>query len=690
MDPSRYVNPYIAGSPVKGTEMFFGREDVFSFVRSNLTGRHRDTPIVLYGQRRTGKTSALYQMHRHLPSGYRCIFIDLHGLRLDSVGNLLWGVANSIKRGLQRDYKLTVVVPDRAAFSADPYSAFEAAFLDTAWPVLGGDHLVLMIDEAVRLYEEVQAGRLEREVFEYFRHLMQHFDNLNFIFSIGSGLEEMEKEFAFLFSVSLYHRISFLEDSAARELITQPPLEHYVVTPAAVEKILEITSNHPYYTQLLCHCMFNRWMRSPKPEMTEVDVEALLTEAIELGSANLTYVWSDSTPEEQGVMAGITAAMRSRNQFVTVDEIQQVWSHVGVSFHESMIANAIRSLTSREVVARLAEVRPAAEVADRRSGAYSFTVDLQRLWLEKHRPLDLVKVELAEAVREWDRPAKLVDTVAVPESRTQEADTNLGDAFTGAIENAGRVAEVAESSTRQADHDQQTTEGGKNTGTARLPRIQSVGSTTQRNGPLPGIGSRPVRKRSRTSLKAWLYGAAGAALLAALLFVGALIPFASGSAQEALWQALLSMGILGVLIVSFQRPPKQLRTFTYGWNYVWFIFLALFVLKFHGTSIAEALDQFTVLLVLGAVGNLICASFAFIFPVRGSRQNWNIILPVTAGLITVGLVILALGNANGSSGLSRGGGAVLVVASFVSLLDSIVILAAKSQSTTDSDNAIAA
>ena len=30
--------------------------------------------------------------------------------------------------------------------------------------------------------------------------------------------------------------------------------------------------------------------------MDAADVEAVLTEAIELGSANLTYVWEDSAP----------------------------------------------------------------------------------------------------------------------------------------------------------------------------------------------------------------------------------------------------------------------------------------------------------------------------------------------------------------------------------------------------------
>ena len=102
-------------------------------------------------------------------------------------------------------------------------SVFETVFLDAVWQVLGeDDHLVLMIDEVVRLDEEVTAGRLKREVFDYLRHLMQHFARLDFVFSLGSGLEQMEKDYAFLFSVSLYHRISFLEPPAARALITQP------------------------------------------------------------------------------------------------------------------------------------------------------------------------------------------------------------------------------------------------------------------------------------------------------------------------------------------------------------------------------------------------------------------------------------------------------------------------------------
>jgi hypothetical protein len=390
----QHVNPYIAGSPVTGTEMFYGREDVFSFIRRNLIGRHRDTPVVLYGQRRTGKTSVLYQLHRYLDPKYRCVFIDLHGLNLDGMGNLLLGIASSISRGLRHDHQLKVSVPDRFSFLTDPQQTFEAAFLDELWSALGDeDHLVLMMDEVVRLDEEVKAGRLERDIFDYLRHLMQHHKRLNFIFSLGSGLEEMAKDYAFLFSVTLYRRISFLEKTAARELIVQPARDHYAVVPQAVEKILQITSGHPYYTQLVCHCLFDSWSRSPRPVLDVADVDAVLTEAIELGSANLTYVWRDSTATEQALMAGMAAVMRHQPGPATFDQVRDKWKTLGVSLPEREAVQAFKSLNQREVT-------------EGGEPAYSFAVDLQRLWLEKHRHLDWVKEEIADTTDRWNRSAE--------------------------------------------------------------------------------------------------------------------------------------------------------------------------------------------------------------------------------------------------------------------------------------------
>jgi kumamolisin len=413
---NRSVNPYIAGSIVTGDDMFFGREDVFSFVRRQLTGLHRDTPLVLYGQRRTGKTSVLYHLPRHLDARYRCVLIDLHGLDLDAgVGGLLWGIASVVSRTLRRDHQLTIAVPDRAAFTGDPRSAFENVFLDAVWAALGDDHLVLMVDEVARLEEERAAGRLESGVFEYLRHLMQHYPSLNFIFSIGSGLEEMERDYSFLFNSSLYHRISFLEQADARALITEPARGCYDVAPDAVSKVLQITSGHPYYTQLVCHSLFDRWTRDPKAAMTVADVMAVLEEAIELGSANLTFVWEYSAPEEKAMMAGMASVLRTSGRRVTAERVRDVWRKAGVTMPQGAADRAIRSLLAREVVA-----------AGERG--YSFCVDLQRLWIRKHRRLNWVKDDLAEVIGDWETAARAkFDIQAGVETTLKRAQHSAGN-----------------------------------------------------------------------------------------------------------------------------------------------------------------------------------------------------------------------------------------------------------------------
>jgi hypothetical protein len=65
------TSPYIAGPPVKTPEMFYGRRTTFSWIQENVSGTYQENVLVLYGERRTGKTSMLYQCSttcRHLRS----------------------------------------------------------------------------------------------------------------------------------------------------------------------------------------------------------------------------------------------------------------------------------------------------------------------------------------------------------------------------------------------------------------------------------------------------------------------------------------------------------------------------------------------------------------------------------------------------------------------------------------------
>ena len=394
------INPYIAGNPVTGTEMFFDRDDVFDFIRRTLVGKHRDNVIVLYGQRRTGKTSVLYQMRSRLDTRYLCIFMDLHGFALQGLDGFLWELANHIIRVLRRDYQIALPRPSREEFVADPRGFFENEFLNQIWSAIGDRHVLLMLDEAIRLQEQVEAGKLEHEIFEYMRHLMQHYERLNFLFSLGSGLEEMEKEYSFLFNVGLYKKISFLDRNATSDLITQPVKDCYQVEPDAVERIYHITSGYPYYTQLVCHCLFNCWVQQHMPHIRVQDVDEVLNEAVERGSAVLKHVWEESTPAEKAILASMASTLSHFNDVADANDINRAWASCDVVIPKGEMAKAIRSLIARDVIAG--------------QDKYTFTVDLQRLWVQKHRRLEWVKEEIADTIREWSSDLTLREHPAQP------------------------------------------------------------------------------------------------------------------------------------------------------------------------------------------------------------------------------------------------------------------------------------
>ena len=391
------ANPYVVGSPVTQSAMFFGRQDVFDFVRQTLVGRHQDNVIVLYGQRRTGKTSVLYQMRHHMDPGYMPILIDLQGLSLDSLSSFFRELAITIQRQLRRDWDVHVPRPEREAFAENPLEYFEEGFLNTVWEAIGDRHLLLMIDEALRLEEQVQAGKLEPQVFDHIRSLVQHSPRLNFIFSVGSRLTQLEgREFEVLFNTALYKEISFLDRRSGVALITEPARDLYRVSEEAIDHLLNITSGHAYYTQLLCHSLFNRMGERDREAVAIVeDVEGVISESIERATVNLKFVWDDSPITEQLVLLALNEAKGDGSQEVEEDEILRVLARQGIGLPRGDVTTALRSLVGREVLSG--------------TDPYTFSVDLMRRWLRENQRIEWLDQQLLEEVRQAHPVTEVVE-----------------------------------------------------------------------------------------------------------------------------------------------------------------------------------------------------------------------------------------------------------------------------------------
>ncbi len=393
---SPVVNPYVAGNPVTGTEMFFGREDIFEFVQQALIGQHQDNIIVLHGERRTGKTSVLYHMRRRIDPRYIPVLIDLQGLSMEGMATFLWEIATTICRSLRRDLNIHIQRPSIEDLSVSSREFFESVFLNRVWEAIGDRHLLLMFDESVRLEDQVLAGRLERDIFDYLRHLMQHNRRLNFIFSIGSRLEEIQREFAELFNVARYKKISFLDPEAARQLITNPVKGLFGYEDGALEYILDVSGSNAYYTQLICHSLFARWERIRPNLITVDDVKAVLLEVVERGAPNLNFIWDQANPIEKLVLVAMAELMKDENHAVSEHQIEEVLKENRIALSRKELNTALVQLISREAIIE--------------AGNYRFSVDLLRLYLRDQRRIEWVLEELNDAVEGMRR----ADAISAP------------------------------------------------------------------------------------------------------------------------------------------------------------------------------------------------------------------------------------------------------------------------------------
>ncbi len=374
---SEIVNPYIAGAPVTAAKMFFGRDDIFDWIERSLAGQFVDHLLVVHGQRRVGKTSVLKQLAYRLPPRYIPVFFDLQGRTHTTLDRFLWWLAREIVRVLKQDRGIVLPAPEREAFAADP-EFLETHFLPQLESLLADHTLLLTIDEFDTLEEPDVRATLARPLIDYLRRLMGR-PQLTFIFSIGSAgrkLENMQAAYTEFFKAALYKKISFLEREQTHRLITRPVEGVLEYAPAAIARIYQITSGHPYFTQLVCYELFSRCQQTGQRQIAEADVTTVLDDVIERGTVNLKFVWDEAADLEKWALAGLAHLRGNAEPRALMDVLRRQHVHFG----EKDLRSALLRLREKDVL-----------TSDNR-----FVVYLMQAWLERNRPLERVQEELVQ------------------------------------------------------------------------------------------------------------------------------------------------------------------------------------------------------------------------------------------------------------------------------------------------------
>jgi len=295
--------------------------------------------------------------------------------------DFLYSLADDIVYELE-DRAIAVTLPPRPDFAESPEFVFRSRFLRSVYDVLPQDsngrpkHLLLMFDEFEELQKRVQDGKLEPEIFPFLRNLMQHEDLLDFVFAGTHKLEELGAEYwSILFNIASYNKITFLTPDDARRLITEPVAPHIEYDPLAIERIIDVSGGHPYFTQVICHELVAYHNESQRSYFTANDVEEVLDRIVERGEAHFKFIWAESTPIEQAVLLAL-ADLLETDETAGADEVQAVLDKRAIDLNGASLTSVLDNLEMSDILTR----------SGPRSSLYRFKIDLIRRWIYATRP----------------------------------------------------------------------------------------------------------------------------------------------------------------------------------------------------------------------------------------------------------------------------------------------------------------
>ena len=378
-------NPYIAGSPLRDPEGFFGRRDIIDWVSAELSNFHTNA-LVLYGQRRVGKTTILLQLRHSLSSDkFLPIYFDLQDQAKLRLGEVLANLADSVGSRINLNGHNQENFDDEGKY-------FRSVFLPDLYRVLDKESRPVFLLDEFDVLDQGDEGSLENDVasralFPLLRQVMDDDIRPAFVFVVGRRTEDLRVDFNQMFKTSLTKEVWVLDRLSAETLIRQAEVNGTLkFAQQSIDRILQLTKSHAYLTQLVCQRL---WQRSyaGKPAGTPTinvdDVTASIPDALEVGEQALIWLWNGLGPAEK-IYAAVLAEISNEGKAISEDEVIKVLAEhaARARLRRREVELAPQDLITRHVL----------ELTENRE--YIFAIELFRQWVKQKRSLKDVVDEI--------------------------------------------------------------------------------------------------------------------------------------------------------------------------------------------------------------------------------------------------------------------------------------------------------
>jgi len=268
----RRFNPYVAGAPVREDEMFFGRSELIDRILQTI----HNNSLLIYGERRIGKTSIQHQIKKRLNElddplyDFQPVYVDLQGTPethffqtiAEDIFQELAPVLGGLRPGkdVAGDYSFR-------DFVSDVRAVLKALKKRTSKKV----RLVLLIDEVDELND--YDPRINQKLRSLF---MKSF--AEDLVAVVSGVEikkKWEKKGSPWYNFFEEIKVEPFGAREARELIERPIAHMFKMDDDVVDRIISLTAGKPYLIQKICISLVTRLHEQHRRRITIGDVDAV-------------------------------------------------------------------------------------------------------------------------------------------------------------------------------------------------------------------------------------------------------------------------------------------------------------------------------------------------------------------------------------------------------------------------------
>lgn len=433
-------SPFVIGGPLGGSSLFKGRERLIQELVDVLSNPSQTGSVVLFGQKRSGKTSILINLAEHLERERFIIPVrfDMGGLlglpvvaadpsltadQLDhrlqrATARMLFSFCGEIEKkcadlNQQAGWAIQLEPMTDVEFFQEPGPGVQfKRYLRRLQENNPRYRLLLMLDEFTRLMDHIDGDLIDSGVMHLFKSLIdEHL--LSFVICGVNEVLPVVNRFANQLVASRIRQVDYLSEQATTELISEPIRlpdgGSRFYSEHEVREVFNLTAGNPYYSQIFGDRIVIYLNEQGIARITMADlarvVDQMTTGADRLSAVEFDNLYRYKLAADQprdvileGLLVHLIAHETTSKSYV---ESSALYARIKEFVAEEEFTAAIERLERNQtLVEEFHDVVRRRNLPTQRVRSFRLRVDLFRLWVLATYPVDdLVLKDFAGRLR---------------------------------------------------------------------------------------------------------------------------------------------------------------------------------------------------------------------------------------------------------------------------------------------------